>query len=146
MEDPKEVLKYVIFSDLIPNVSPFDPNPRYFHMFSSTKNYLVLPLSSAAFEPKQMLDSCRRGKSVLDGFRFDEEGKTVFRIFDKNNFRWVEQVYQAPASLQLHMIQANEDGANIVFDTLLAGTGSYLDRYYFEVSRNNWFKSMDMGY
>ena len=74
--------------------------------------------------------------------------KTTFRIFDKINFQWLNQEYQAPPSLQLHMIQATEklgqfvdgdSGPVINFDTLLAGTGSYLDRYYFDVSKNILF-------
>ena len=95
-----------------------------------------------------MLDACKKGKSILEGFRFDENGKTTFRIFDKENFQWLNQEYQAPPSLQLHMIQATEklgqfvdgdSGPVINFDTLLAGTGSYLDRYYFDVSKNILF-------
>ena len=148
VKDPIRILKHFQFSELITNSNPFDPNPRYFHMFSATKNYMVLPLSSAAFEPRQMLDACKKGKSILEGFRFDENGKTTFRIFDKENFQWLNQEYQAPPSLQLHMIQATEklgqfvdgdSGPVINFDTLLAGTGSYLDRYYFDVSKNILF-------
>ena len=53
---PEEILANIEFSELLPNKDPFDPDIRYFHMFGSTKNHIVLPFLSVIINPSKMLE------------------------------------------------------------------------------------------
>ena len=113
---------------------------RYFHMFSGSDNYLVLPLNSVAIENLDMVRGCAAGKDLISSMHFDKTREAEFRVYSKKEHRFLDAVWTAPANFQVHMIQAFEDpdDPNIIhLDTLVAGSGDAISEYYYDVSSQN---------
>ena len=91
------------------NSALLDINGRYFHMFSGTKDYLILPLGSLAIQTSLFLTACREGDDLVKTMVFDENQNGEFRIFDKRNFKFIDQIWETDPYLQVHMIQAHQD-------------------------------------
>ena len=68
--------------------------------------------------------------------KFREDRKGEFRIFSKKDFKFIDQVWDTSAFLQIHMIQGFEnadDGDLIHLDTIAAGSGDSISEFYYTV-------------
>lgn len=133
--DPTKFLDMIEFSmSFAHNSNPMDFSARYFHMFSGTKDFLVVPLNSVAIEMDAFFDACRYAKPLVEGMNYREERKGEFRIFSKKDFKFIDQVWDSSAFLQVHMIQAfeNADNGNLIhLDTITAGSGESIKEFYY---------------
>ena len=64
-----------------------------------------------------MADACKAGEPPMDMMFYNEEKPGYFKIFDKKNMRWFPKTFSTEAFMQIHMIQAYQDGDKIVLDT-----------------------------
>lgn len=132
--DPQELLDSIEFSSFAHNSSPLDIQIRYFHMFSISENYLVLPLTSVAIELVNFVDACRHAKPPTYGMAYRDDRKAEFRVFSKKEFKFIDQVWETDAHLQMHMIQAfEEENGVVVLDTLKGTNGDSIDAFFYEV-------------
>ena len=54
------------FGEFAHNINPLDANPHYYHMFSGTTNYLILPLNSVTIDTAAILTQCRHAKPLVE--------------------------------------------------------------------------------
>ena len=81
---PEEILANIEFSELLPNEDPFDPDIRYFHMFGSTKNHIVLPFLSVIINPSKMLELMTNGEPLIDSFEY-RDVKAEYQLFSQGS-------------------------------------------------------------
>ena len=59
----------------------------------------------------------------MDMMFYNEEKAGYFKIFDKKNLKWFPKTFSSDAFMQIHMIQAYQDGDKIILDTCETSKG-----------------------
>ena len=130
---PEEILDNLEFSELLPQINedPLDTSIRYFHMFGSTENYIVLPFLSVSINAQVMLNLMVNAKPIIDAFEYHPV-QAEYQLFSKKDFKFVSKKYATSPSFFAHLINSYEENDEIVFDTLLATNCSIFNLFTFD--------------
>ena len=104
----EDFLASLEFSSPTHNSSPFDYKIRYFHFLSGSENYLILPLNSLFLHLDKFFDSVGNAGAPIEAIEHDETKTGEFRIFDKKNMRFFDQVWEAESFIQSRVRNRNE--------------------------------------
>lgn len=60
---------------------------------------------------------------------YHPDQKAEFRIFNKNEMKWEENIFTADPMVNIHHINAYEENSKIIFDTMVASNGDTISLF-----------------
>lgn len=124
-----EIMGLIEFGEPTSNLSPVDLDCHWFHQAMVTENYLVLPLTSIAMGTSKVLKLILSGEPIVEAMAYHPDQKAEFRIFNKHEMKWEENIFTTDPMVNIHHINAYEENSKIIFDTMVASNGDTISLF-----------------